>query len=612
MGKGEIGGQGNIAVAGAGFDFPIGIVQNNRLMLQQNREIAVADLDIFDVVVVGSGAAGAMAALRAADQGLSVVIVEKAQKFGGTSATSGGVMWIPNHGLSGADDTRESALEYLASVTSGPINQARLEAYVDQAPKMVQFLRTKGVDVMAAAWPDYFPDRPGARADRSVICPTFDGRLLGDARYPLMREQFNRFKLFGRYTMDLVETFSLMMQQSGWRKTVAKMIIRYWADRSSRSVSHRDRRFTQGAALMGATYKAVFDKGAVLRMETRLERVNVDDSGRVIGVTVSRFGREYDIAARHGVVLAAGGFEWNQTLRDRFYPVPGLARHSSTPEDGNRGEALIAAEKLGAAVEHCEEGWWIPTMTLPMKGASNFHEIHQAAFDVGRPWSVCVNRNGVRFVDEAIGYDSFGQAMVQDQLKTGANCPCWLVFDSKFRAKFSAGGLMPLAHTPEHKVPADWWDHYVFRAETIAELGTKIGVPVDALAATVAKMNAYAKTGVDPEFGRGGNIYDQFFGDPTVGPNPNLGPIDMGPFYAVPINNGDLGTKGGLKCDERARVVDGAGAPIAGLYAAGNNAGNPFGNCYPGAGATIGPAMTFGFVAANDIAMRAGNMRSKP
>jgi 3-oxosteroid 1-dehydrogenase len=564
----------------------------------------------YDVVIVGSGAAGAMAALRAAELGLKTIIVEKAHKFGGTSATSGGVMWIPGHGIdANAADTKEQALTYLKNIIKVDVQPERLIAFLDEAPKMLKFLMKTGVPVTAAAWPDYFPDIDGARADRSVIVPTFDGRELGDDRYSLMREQYNRFKLFSRYAMDLVETFSLMMQQKGWRRTVVKMISRYWLDRSTRRLSHRDRRFTQGAALMGHTYKQVFARGVELRLETSLDAVNTDKSGAVSGVTVSNMGRKYAIHARHGVILAAGGFEWNQQLRDRFYPVPGMARHSSTPEDANRGEALIAAERIGATTEHTEQGWWIPTMTLPMPKASNFHEIHQCAFDVGRPWSVCVNRNGVRFVNEATGYDSFGQAMVEDHLKTGANTPCWLVFDSKFRQKFSAGGLMPLAHTPERKVPTDWWDHYVFRADTIEALAAKINVPVEALKDSVAKINAYSKTGVDPDFGRGGNIYDQFFGDPTVAPNPNLGPLDKPPYYAVAINNGDLGTKGGLKADARARVLDAKGNPIPKLYAAGNNAGNPFGDCYPGAGATIGPAMTFGFVAANDIAERTGNLR---
>ncbi|MFK4872405.1 FAD-dependent oxidoreductase [Novosphingobium sp. ZW T3_23] len=571
---------------------------------------SVQDGESFDVVVVGSGSAGAMAALRCADLGMKVLIVDKAHKFGGTSATSGGVMWIPDHRLEGdKGDSRESALEYLDSVIGVPVDRRRLEAFVDEAPRMLRFLRSTGVPVMAAAWPDYFPDRPGARADRSIIVPTFDGRRLGDGRYALMREQYNRFKLFGRYAMDLTETFALMMQSRGWRVVAGKMIGRYWADRSTRKVSHRDRRFTQGAALMGAMFQQLFMRDVELRLETKLERLQVDGAGSIAGVELSNFGRRYEVQARRGVVLAAGGFEWNQALRDRFYPVPGLTRHSSTPEDGNRGEALIAAEAIGASIEHTAQGWWIPTMTLPMKGASNFHEIHQAAFDVGRPWSVVVNRLGRRFVDEACGYDQFGQAMVQDQLTTDANCPCWLIFDAKFRRKFSAGGLMPTVHTPEHKVPSDWWDHYVFRADTIEELCARTHLPTDTVRQTIAAMNDYARSGIDPEFGRGMNPYDRMFGDPSSTPNPNLGPIDKPPFYAVPINNGDLGTKGGLRCDERARVLDGAGAPIAGLYAAGNNAATPFGDSYPGAGATIGPAMTFGFVAANDIAERAGNAR---
>jgi 3-oxosteroid 1-dehydrogenase len=243
---------------------------------------------------------------------------------------------------------------------------------------------------------------------------------------------------------------------------------------------------------------------------------------------------------------------------------------------------------------------------MPMPDVSNFEEIHQAAFDVGRPHSVCVNRNGMRFVDEACGYDDFGKAMVADQVKTGANCPCWLVFDARFRGKFSAGGIMPTPVLPDRKIPPDWWDHYIFKADTVEALADKIQVPAAAMSRTVANINSYSKSGQDPEFGRGGNAYDRFFGDPSVKPNPSLAPIEMAPFYAVPINLGDLGTKGGLKADARARVLRPDGQPIPNLYAAGNASGSPFGNCYPGAGGTIGPALTFGYVAANDIAARAG------
>jgi 3-oxosteroid 1-dehydrogenase len=559
--------------------------------------------EVYDVVVVGSGAAGAMAALRASEHGLSVLIVEKARKYGGTSATSGGVMWIPNHQLEPNDDSRERALEYLDALIEVPVQRDRLETYVETAPWMAQYLKTLGVPVAAGVWPDYFPDLPGARADRSLVCDTFDGRQLGDM-FPLMREQYTRFKLLNRYALDLPEFFSISTRGPGWIKALVKILWRYWTDFGTRLISSRDRRFTQGGALMGHLYKRVFDRGVEVRLDTRLDELVVSD-GEVTGVRVSHFGRPYDIAAKHAVVLCAGGFEWNQALRDRFLPVPGLTRHSSSPEDANRGEALIAGMKIGAATEHTDDAWWIPTMQMPAPRASNFEEIHQAAFDVGRPHSVCVNRNGVRFVNEACSYDEFGEAMVADQLKSGANTPCWLVFDANFRAKFTAGGFMPSLIMPDWLIGVDRWDHYIFKAGGIEALAAKIGLPAGALRQTVANMNEYARTGVDPEFNRGGNDYDRMFGDPTVTPNPCLGPIEKAPFYAVPINNGDLGTKGGLKADANGRVVDGNGVPIPGLYAAGNNAGNPFGNRYPGAGGTIGPAMVFAYAALEDVAARA-------
>jgi 3-oxosteroid 1-dehydrogenase len=560
--------------------------------------------EIYDVIVVGSGAAGAMAALRSADQGLAVLILEKAHKFGGTSAASGGVLWIPNHGLTQNGDSREQALQYLSKLVSGPVQRDRLEAFVDQGPQMVRFLQSLGIAVLQAQWPDYYPDTPGARSDRSIICPTFDGRQLGE-HFTRMREQYTRFKLLNRYSMDLAEFFALSTRARGWVLAFLKILWRYWSDVSTRRLTRRDRRFTSGAALMGQIYKQIFDRGIEVRLETALTDI-VMSEGRVTAVKVSNFGRVYEIKAGHGVVICAGGFEWNQELRERFFPVPGLTRHSSTPEDANRGEALLAGLQIGATTEHTESGWWIPTMHMPVPDVSNFEEIHQAAFDVGRPHSVCVNRSGARFVDEACGYDDFGKAMVADHLKTGSNCPCWLVFDARFRGKFSAGGFMPTAVLPDRKIPPDWWDHYIFKADTVAALADKIQVPAAALAQTVANINNYSRSGQDPEFGRGGNAYDRFFGDPAVKPNPSLAPIETAPFYAVPINLGDLGTKGGLKADARARVLRSDGQPILNLYAAGNASGSPFGNCYPGAGGTIGPALTFGYVAANDIAARAG------
>lgn len=558
--------------------------------------------EVHDVVVVGSGGAGLMAALRASDLGLSVLVIEKAHKFGGTTATSGGVMWIPNHGLSG-DDSREEALRYLKGIADGPIRHDRLEAFVDTGPEMVAYMRQSGMQPVSMSWPDYFQEAPGARSDRSLVFPLYDGRRLGD-HFPLMREQFTRFKLLNRYSMDFSEAFSISSRSPGWLRTFSKIVGRYWGDVNTRKLTARDRWLSLGGAMLGPIVERLLQRGVELRLGTSVQKLLTTD-GRITGVETERFGTRGTIQARHGVIICAGGFEWNQELRNRFFAVPGETRWSSTPPDGNRGELLEAGIMLGAATEFTETGWWAPTMIMPIRNASNFEEIHQAVFDVGRPHSVCINRHGVRFVNESCSHDRFGNAMVEDQKRTGANAQVWLVFDAVFRRKFTAGGFLPSAIMPDSGIPVDWWDHYIFKARTIEQLARKIDVDPDALGRTIASMNAYARTGIDPEFHRGESAYDRNFGDPAVMPNPCLGPIEKPPFYAIPINLGDAGTKGGLKADARARVLDIEGNPIPGLYAAGNAAGSPFGNCYPGAGGTIGPAMVFGYIAANDIAEQA-------
>lgn len=559
--------------------------------------------ETYDVVVVGSGAAGLTAAVRASDLGLTVLVLEKAHKFGGTSATSGGVVWIPNHGL-GTGDSREEALRYLDAVSSGPVRRERLEAFVDQGSEAVRYLQSIGLQLQVMPWPDYFSERTGARSDRSLVCPIYDGRELGH-EFHVLREQFTRFKLLNRYTMDFGEAFGISSQAPGWKTQLARVIGRYWADLGTRRATRRDRLLSLGGALIGPLRKRLLDRRIELRLGAAVKALQLT-SGRVTGVEVEHLGQRRTIGAGRGVIVCAGGFEWSQELRNRHFSIPGDVMWSSTPEQANRGEVLQAAVDIGADLDFMESGWWAPTMLKPIDGVSNFDEIHQAVFDVGRPHSVCVNRHGDRFVNEAASYDRFGNAMVQDQLKTGANAPCWLVFDATFRRKFTAGGYMPSPIMPDGKIAPDHWDHYIFKAATLAELAKKIALDPDKLQQVVAKMNDYARTGVDPEFGRGSHDYDRTFGDVNLKPNPCLGLIDQAPYYAIPINLGDLGTKGGLKADARARVLDKEGQPISGLYAAGNAAGSPFGDCYPGAGGTIGPAMVFGYIAANDIAGHPG------
>jgi 3-oxosteroid 1-dehydrogenase len=348
----------------------------------------------------------------------------------------------------------------------------------------------------------------------------------------------------------------------------------------------------------------LYARDVPIRLNTRLERLVVE-AGRVVGLEVSRHGTQMTLGVRHAVVLAAGGFEQSQTLRDRYFPAATDARWSLTPRHANSGDALSAGQAIGAAIESMSCAWWAPSMQLPSREFSNIEVSHQMFFDTRHPHSLCVNRLARRFVNESCSYDRFGMAMIEDQKRTGANIPCWLIFDAAYRVRYSAGGIMPSSVMPDQKIPREWWDTYLYRAATVEALAVKLDLAPAELGRTVARLNEQAKTGTDPDFGRGDNAYDRYFGDARVTPNPCLAPVATPPFYAVRIDLGDLGTKGGLKTDANAQVMRADGSLIEGLFAAGNCAGSPFGDCYPGAGATLGAAAVFAFVAANAIARRA-------
>jgi 3-oxosteroid 1-dehydrogenase len=553
-----------------------------------------------DVVVAGSGAGGLVAALRAHDLGLKVRIVEKAHFYGGTSATSGGVMWIPGHGLDGLADSPEQALTYLKHVTRGQVGEARLRAFVDGGPRMLAFLRGMGFSLRSVkGFPDYFPDAPGSVPGRSVFLADFDARELGPD-FLRMREPLFQSMLFGRYSLDMRQFGALVVRPPGWPLVVARLILKYWLDLPQRLRSRRDRRTTRGAALIGTLMREVIRRKIPLHLNTALQELVVED-GRVTGAVVEREGRRETLLARHGVILAAGGFEHNQAFRDAHLPVKTATRWSLTPAGGNTGDALSAATAIGADTEFMDCMWWAPVMQLPWDGL-NRDVAHSMTNDQKHPHSIMVNQRGVRFVNESCSYDQFGIAMVEDQKRGGGNVPCWLVFDANYRERYVCGGLMPNILTPDSRVPAHWWDQYIYRAGTIAELAGKIGVPAVDLNATVETFNRDAARGVDTAFGRGSDAYDRHWGDQKVKPNPCLAPIDKAPFYAVRIDLGDLGCKGGVKADANGQVVHRDGRPIPGLYAVGNASGSAFGDCYPGGGGTIGPAATFGFIAAEHVA----------
>jgi 3-oxosteroid 1-dehydrogenase len=347
---------------------------------------------------------------------------------------------------------------------------------------------------------------------------------------------------------------------------------------------------------VGTLRRELGKRGVPMILNCALTELIVEE-GRVAGVVVDHNGFRREIRARRGVALAAGGYERDQGSRDAFLAVPGDAAWSMAPEGGNTGDALRAARAIGAEAEFLDRMWWMPVVRLPSPVHANHVISHGMAFDQLHPFSLIVNRAGVRFANECISYDRFGIEMIRD----GQATPCWLVFDAEYRRRYPCGGLMPNIVMPDWRVPPDWWDNSVFRADTVETLADKMGLPADALAATVMRFNGFAKTGEDPDFGRGSTAFDRAKADAKVKPNGCLGPVERAPFYAVRLDLGDLGSKGGLKCDEHARVV-GKNGPIPGLYAAGNSAASPFADCYPGAGGTIGPALAFGYIAADHAA----------
>ncbi len=556
-----------------------------------------------DVIVCGSGAAGLFAALRASDLGLRVLVIEKTSRYGGTSATSGGGVWIPNHGGGSHADSREAALQYLDYVSDDG-RLEKLQAYVDAGPEALKYANSLGVGFESApGFPDYYSGAPGATTERSLFPMEMDGADLGEEFYRL-RDAPSAFKLFNKYALNLEQSFALSARPFGWQWVAAKVIANYWMDLSWRRKTSTDRRLTQGRALVGRLRKAMLERRICLRLNTGVTKL-LERKGQVCGVEVEAMGQRSQIEAHSAVALATGGFEQSQVLRDKYMPVPTNSAWSLTPKAANAGDALLAGLEIGADTEFLEHAWWAPSMRLPSRSIPNVDETHPMFFDYYHPHSLCVNRLGRRFVNESCPYDQFGQAMISDHKKTGSNVPCWLIFDSNFRKKYACGAILPSFVMSDDSLPLEWWDSYIFRGRSIEELAGKIRVDRDQLSKTVTMFNEHATSGNDPDFGRGTNGFDVHFGDPEVKPNPCLGRVSDAPFYAVQIDLGDLGTKGGLKTDRHARVLSKDGIAIEGLYAVGNCSGSPFGNCYPGGGGTLGPAIVFSYLAANHIAERA-------
>ena len=559
----------------------------------------------YDVIVVGSGAGAMTSALFAADQGLSVLIVEKSDRYGGTSAISGGGIWIPNNHYFkalGGNDSPELSMQYLKAATGEHADEGRLRAYVEHAPQMIKTLTQNSHVRYAVAdkYPDYYPHLPGALPGGRTLDPElFDTSLLAE-ELPNLRKPSPSTLLMGRIAWTARDAHTAMARSFGWQWLIFKLMARYKLDFKWRRKSKYDRRAALGSSLVASLRRSLMDRNVPLWLNSDFQDVLVEQ-GRVSGIKVLTGGKVLVLTARRGVIFGSGGFEQNQTLREKFLPQPTHTRWSATPPGNNTGAALEAGLNLGAATALMNWAWWAPTIAVPgeEKPRGVFAE---RAF----PGAIVVNSLGQRFVNEAAPYLEFVDAMYQDNRKSaGRSVPAWVIFDGHFRFHYAMGPLMPAQVVPDTRLRKEWLNTVYWKADSLQALAAQIDVDAAGLESTVHKVNQYAHTGVDLDFARGGNVFDRYYGDSNIKPNPCLAPLRKGPYYAMRLDAGDIGTKGGLLTNQHAQVVREDGQPIPGLYAIGNCSASVMGTSYPGAGGTLGPAMTFGYIAARHLAASA-------
>jgi 3-oxosteroid 1-dehydrogenase len=552
----------------------------------------------YDVVVVGSGAAGMVAALTAAHQGLSTVVVEKAPHYGGSTARSGGGVWIPNNEIlkrDGVKDTPAAAAEYLHSIIGDVVPAEKIDTYLKRGPEMLSFVIKHSPLKLCwvPGYSDYYPESPGGKpTGRSVEPKPFNANKLGAdlagleppyGKVPMnmvvMQQDYVRLNQLKRHPRGLLRSLKVGIRAT-WGKVTGKNLV------------------GMGRALIAPLRIGLQKAGVPVLLNTALTDLYVED-GVVRGIYVRDTNSpESDeprlIRARRGVILGSGGFEHNEQMRVKYQRAP-ITTEWTVGAVANTGDGIVAAEKLGAALELMEDAWWGPT--VPLVGAPWF-----ALSERNSPGSIIVNTSGKRFMNESMPYVEACHWMYGGKYGQGdgpgENIPAWLIFDQQYRDRFIFAGLQP-----GQRIPKRWLESGVIvKADTLSELAELTGLPVDGLQATVERFNGFARSGVDEDFKRGQSAYDRYYGDPTNKPNPNLGELSHAPYYAAKMVPGDLGTKGGVRTDVDGRALRDDDSVIAGLYAAGNVSSPVMGHTYPGPGGTIGPAMTFGYLAALHLA----------
>lgn len=555
-----------------------------------------------DVLVVGSGVAGLCAALAAHDSGLRVVIAEKASVFGGTSAFSAGVAWIPANSQAralGIEDSPAKALQYLRSEIGSLLDEAKAEAFVECAAKALDYLleKTHVRFSVATEWPDYHPDLPGGCAGgRSLSPEPFDGQRLGDW-FPRLRMPLRSMMAFGGMSVgrnDLKYVFTMRTSVRSFAY-VGKLVMGYAFDRLRGYP--RGTRLVNGNALVARLALSVKERGIPLWLNAPLQGLEML-GGRVVGAELMRNGKRIRVSVRRAVVLACGGRSASQAYRAQYPHVRQGGDHYTVVPESNTGDGITVAVRdadadVSADVHH--HAAWAPVSLVPLPDGSVDRFPH--FIDRGKPGFIAVDPNGMRFVNESLSYHDFVPGMIK-ACRGAPAVEAFLICDHRTVRRFGIGAVPPAPG----RLDAYLRSGYLFRGQTLEALADVIGVDASRLERTVGEFNADARRGVDTQFKRGSDAYQRFNGSTLYeSTNPTLAPIERGPFYAVRLVPGDIGSFSGLRTNARAQVLDKQGACIPGLYACGNDMTSVMGGTYPGAGITIGPALTFAHLAARDI-----------
>ena len=568
-------------------------------MSQQNEQFD----EIFDVLVVGSGCGGLTAALTADIAApAKVLVIEKSHLIGGTSATSGGVIWIPDNHLGkekGAEDSIAEAKQYLqATIPEDEFNEPLIDTYLDQGPKMVKFMEdnTDARYTSLEHYPDYFQDAPGVKLGNRALEPLPVSADTLDDDVDNLHPSGPQTIVFGRYGVNFEESHAFTTQSPGWFKLFAKIFLTYWLDWSWRIKRKRSRRLAFGAASVTRLLSSIKKRNIPIWRSAALKEFIVKDD-KVIGAIIEKEGKILKVQARRGVIVASGGFGQNQEMREKYLPKPTNSDWGCEPKT-NTGDPIKAAEAIGAQLKFMDKAWWVTTVKAPNEEFPRLSEIEKSL-----PGNYTVNTSGKRFANESQNYLTFMLEVLEKE-KLGESCaPMYMIFDANHRRNYPVGPLMPGKFFPDSLVKIvhrDWFgSDFLTSASTVEELAVQIGIDADALKATVNRVNDFSATGKDLDFKRGDNERDRFSGDPTL-LNPCLGPVDKAPFYAMRIDPGEFATCGGMAINEHGQVLNNDNQPITGLYATGNCTPALL-TTYPGPGATIGPAMTFGFIAAKHL-----------